>query len=142
VLSEPVWARQNFVSEIRQNCTRFSITPRGSTVRFYFVSVYYLFFYSVFCILSVRKLFFFYLYFFSYVTIHHAASKKQKSNHLPSMSECSSALDIHTMMPYQRFQALCAITHIRSHRMLMLSIILDRIMTIYFSFYIVVISPF
>jgi hypothetical protein len=28
VLLEPVWARQTFVSEIRHNCTRFSITRR------------------------------------------------------------------------------------------------------------------
>jgi hypothetical protein len=36
-----------------------------------------------------------------------------------------SALDIH-MMSYQRFQALCAISLVRSHRMLMLSMILDE----------------
>jgi hypothetical protein len=36
-----------------------------------------------------------------------------------------SALDIHTMMSYQRFQALCDISLVRSHRMLMLSMVLD-----------------
>jgi hypothetical protein len=37
-----------------------------------------------------------------------------------------SALDIHTMMSYQRFQALCAISLVRSRRMLMLSMMLDE----------------
>jgi hypothetical protein len=37
-----------------------------------------------------------------------------------------SALDIHTMMSYQLFQALCAISLVRSHRMLKLSMILDE----------------
>ena len=37
-----------------------------------------------------------------------------------------SALDIHTIMSYQRFQALCAISLVRSRRMLMLSMMLDE----------------
>ncbi len=36
-----------------------------------------------------------------------------------------SALDIHTMMSYQCFQALCAISLVRSRCMLMLSILID-----------------
>jgi hypothetical protein len=36
-----------------------------------------------------------------------------------------SALDIHTMMSYQRFQALCAISLVRNCRMLMLSMLFD-----------------
>ena len=38
-----------------------------------------------------------------------------------------SALDIHTMMSYQRFQALCAISLVRSHQMFMLSMMDGRI---------------
>ena len=37
-----------------------------------------------------------------------------------------SSLDIFTMMSYQRFQALCAISVSRSRRMLMLSMILEE----------------
>ena len=48
-----------------------------------------------------------------------ATTYKQRPNAL-------SALDIHTMMSYQRFQALCAISLVRSRRMLMLSMILDE----------------
>ncbi len=33
MLSEPVWAPQTFVSEIRQNCTRFSVAREGTEVR-------------------------------------------------------------------------------------------------------------
>jgi hypothetical protein len=37
-----------------------------------------------------------------------------------------SSLDIYTMMSYQHFQALCAISLVRSHCMLMLSMVLDE----------------
>jgi hypothetical protein len=37
-----------------------------------------------------------------------------------------SSLDIFTMMSYQRFQALCAISISRSRRMLMMSMILEE----------------
>ena len=36
-----------------------------------------------------------------------------------------SALDIYTMMSYQRFQALCAITLVRNRHMIMLSVLFD-----------------
>jgi hypothetical protein len=37
-----------------------------------------------------------------------------------------SSLDIYIMMSYQCFQALCAISLVRSHRMLILSMVLDK----------------
>jgi hypothetical protein len=51
-------------------------------------------------------------------------SKRATSYH--QRPNALSALDIYTMMSYQRFQALCAISLVRGHRMLMLSMVLDE----------------
>jgi hypothetical protein len=54
---------------------------------------------------------------------------RQKSRRATTYNQCPnalSALDIHTMMSYQCFQALCAIALVRNRRMLMLSMILDE----------------
>jgi hypothetical protein len=56
-------------------------------------------------------------------TMLHRESRRATTYH--QRPNALSALYIHTMMSYQRFQALCAISLVRSHRMLMLSMILD-----------------
>jgi hypothetical protein len=58
---------------------KFQVVSEIFIFRFYFHFVFYM----------SENCFFFSFIFFSYVTIHHAASKKQKSNHLPSKSKCS-----------------------------------------------------
>jgi hypothetical protein len=54
----------------------------------------------------------------------HWKSKRAASYH--QQPNTLSSLDIYMMMSYQCFQALCAISLSRSHRMLMLSMILDE----------------
>jgi hypothetical protein len=56
-------------------------------------------------------------------TMLHRESRRATTYH--QRPNALSALYIHTMMSYQRFQALCAISLVRSRRMLMLSMILD-----------------
>jgi hypothetical protein len=54
---------------------------------------------------------------------------RQKNRRATTYHQCPnalSALDIHTMMSYQHFQALCAISLVRSRQMLMFSMILDE----------------
>jgi hypothetical protein len=57
-------------------------------------------------------------------TMPHQKSRRATTYH--QHPNALSAFDINAMMPYQRFQALWAISLIRSHQMLMLSMFLDE----------------
>ncbi len=52
--------------------------------------------------------------------------KSKKATTYHQQPNTLSSLDIYTMMSYQRFQALCAISLSRSRQMLMLSMILEE----------------
>ncbi len=84
--------------------------------RFYF---YFVFYRSENCFFFIHN--FFHTWQF---TMPHRKSKRATTYH--QCPNALSSLDIYTMMSYQCFQALCAISLVRSHRMLMLSMVLDE----------------
>ncbi len=100
---------------------------------------YFFVFVSILCFIC-QKIVFFSFIIFSYATIHHAASKKIKSNHLPSTSQCSFFSGHPPWCPINVFRHFVPSALLGVIACSCWAWFWMRMMTIHFSFYIVIIS--
>ncbi len=88
---------------------------------------YFFVFSSILCFIRQKTVFFFiHIFFICDNSPCHVEKAKEQLPTYHQRPNALSSLDIYTMVYYQCFQALCAISLVRSHRMLMLSMVLDK----------------